>query len=206
MVHMMEINLILFFSLDFLILFRTNKKSLDDGNPPVKNRILFICKIRQCSEEFQNKEALIAHKTAVHKRTQCTFCPDLKLVVDLNKHLRVAHNIIQNSMCEHCGQVFSGTRSLLDHIQRKHEVREPLQCDICKDFFKNRDTIRSHMNYVHIQGPQPCPVCDIFTELKLILFLIFHKPNVTIHLIDLRKNISESKGAPETSIDSRRKF
>lgn len=142
---------------------RSSKKASNTGNAPTKTKIvLFTCRIRQCCEDFDTQEALIAHKTAVHKRTQCTYCPDLKLVVDLNKHLRDAHNIIQNSMCEHCGQVFSGTRSLLDHIQRKHEVGEPLQCDICKEYFKNRDTIRSHMNYVHIQGPQACPVCTIF--------------------------------------------
>lgn len=26
--------------------------------------------------------------------------------------------------------------------------------DICKEWFKSRDTIRAHMNYVHVQGPQ----------------------------------------------------
>lgn len=140
-----------------MLFYRNSKKSSNNRNQSIKV-ILFKCKIRQCSEEFETKDALIAHKTAIHKRIQCTSCPDLKLVVDLNKHLKDMHGIIQNSMCEHCGQVFTGNRSLIDHIQRKHEIREPLQCDICKEFFKNRDTIRSHMNYVHIQGPQACTV------------------------------------------------
>lgn len=64
----------------------------------------FKCTIRQCAEEFTNKDDLIAHKIATHKRIQCTHCPDLKLVLDLNTHLKNMHGIIQNTICEHCGQ------------------------------------------------------------------------------------------------------
>ncbi|XP_055318231.1 zinc finger protein 429-like [Sitodiplosis mosellana] len=127
------------------------------GRP--KPRSLFTCKIRMCLEEFDTLDALISHKTSAHRRIQCTHCPDLKLVVDLNKHLKNTHGILQNSMCEHCGQVYTNTRNLQDHIQRKHEVSQPLQCDICKEWFKSRDTIRAHMNYVHVQGPQACQIC-----------------------------------------------
>lgn len=73
-------------------------------------------------EDFKTKEALIAHKTVAHRRVQCTNCPDQRLVVDLNKHLRDFHGIIQNSICEICGQVYTNTRSLQDHIQRKHQL------------------------------------------------------------------------------------
>lgn len=76
-----------------------------------------------CLEEFDTLDALVSHKTNAHRRIQCTHCPDLKLVVDLNKHLRTTHGILQNSMCEHCGQVYTNTRSLqvnsnfqLDHV------------------------------------------------------------------------------------------
>lgn len=65
-----------------------------------------------CLEEFETMDELISHKTNVHKRIQCTHCPDVKLVVDLNKHLKNTHGILQNSMCEHCGQVYTNTRSL----------------------------------------------------------------------------------------------
>lgn len=65
-----------------------------------------------CHLEFDSMDALITHKTTAHRRIQCTHCPDLKLVVDLNKHLRNMHGIEQNSMCEHCGQVYMNTRSL----------------------------------------------------------------------------------------------
>lgn len=55
---------------------------------------------------------MISHKTTAHRRIQCTHCPDLKLVVDLNKHLRNTHGIMQNSICEICGVVYTNTRSL----------------------------------------------------------------------------------------------
>lgn len=78
----------------------------------LKAKSSFTCKIRMCLEEFETLDALVSHKTNAHRRTQCTHCPDLKLVVDLNKHLRNTHGISQNSMCEHCGQVYTNTRSL----------------------------------------------------------------------------------------------
>lgn len=77
-----------------------------------KVAILFTCKIKMCHEEFQTLDELISHKTNAHRRIQCTHCPDTKLVVDLNKHLKNTHGILQNSMCEHCGQVYPNTRSL----------------------------------------------------------------------------------------------
>lgn len=80
-------------------------------------------------------------------------------------------------MCEHCGQVYMNTRSLQDHIQRKHEVSEPLQCDICKEWFKSRDTIRAHMNYVHVQAPQACPTCGKISANRKAL-----RKHQTIHL------------------------
>lgn len=111
---------------------RKRKKSAR-GRPKNPSRPpMFTCKIKMCLEEFETMDALISHKTAAHRRIQCTYCPDLKLVVDLNKHLRTVHGIMQKSMCERCGEVYLNTRSLQDHIQRKHEITEPLQCDICK--------------------------------------------------------------------------
>lgn len=102
-------NVFLSFYLKLCVSNRKCKKS-SRGRP--KNSAIFTCKIRMCLEEFESMEALISHKTTAHRRIQCTHCADLKLVVDLNKHLRNTHGIIQNSMCEHCGQVYMNTRSL----------------------------------------------------------------------------------------------
>lgn len=124
-----------------------------------KKPIIFKCKIRHCAEEFETQDALITHKITFHKRIQCTYCPDLKLVLDLNTHLKNMHGIIQNTICEHCGQVFQSNATYLSHVKGIHEVHQPLQCDICKDWFKSRDSLRSHMTYVHIQGPQTCQIC-----------------------------------------------
>lgn len=92
-----------------LCLYRKRKKAVRGR---IKNSTLFTCKIKMCLEEFETLDELISHKTNTHRRIQCTYCPDLKLVVDMNKHLRNSHGISQNSMCEHCGQVYMNTRSL----------------------------------------------------------------------------------------------
>lgn len=109
----------------FVFTDRKGKKKGTKGQtkkPEVKIPVNFVCKIKNCMEDFKSKDALIAHKTVAHRRIQCTNCPDQKLVVDLNKHLREVHGIIQNSICEICGQVYTNTRSLQDHIQRKHQL------------------------------------------------------------------------------------
>lgn len=56
-------------------------------------------------------------------------------------------------------------------------IADPLQCDICKEWFKNRDTIRAHMSYVHVQGPQPCSVCGKVSANRKAL-----RKHMTIHL------------------------
>ncbi|KAJ6627762.1 Zinc finger protein [Pseudolycoriella hygida] len=138
--------------------------------PHAKRPPTFTCTIRQCAEEFPTKDDLISHKMTTHKRVQCTLCPDPKLVLDLNTHLKNMHGIIQNTICEHCGQVFHSNATFLSHVKGVHETHEPLQCDICKDWFKSRDSIRSHMTYVHIQGPQTCQICGkVSTNRKSLL-------------------------------------
>lgn len=107
---------------------------------------------RRCTKRFETKDELIAHCAVDHKRYHCTHCPNVRLFADLYKHLREIHSIIENAICEHCGQIFGCNRTLQEHIKRKHTVSVPVQCDICKEWFKSRETIRSHMNYVHIQG------------------------------------------------------
>lgn len=139
--------------------FRKTKKSTKKRKTQTKRQSTFKCTIRLCGEEFPTKDDLIAHKINTHKRIQCTNCPDLKLVLDLNTHLKNMHGIIQTTICEHCGQEFHSNATFLSHVKGVHEVHEPLQCDICKDWFKSRDSIRSHMTYVHIQGPQTCQIC-----------------------------------------------
>lgn len=108
--------------------------------------------LRKCPKKFETKDALIAHCALEHKRFHCSHCPNTRVFADLYKHMRDCHDIIENAICEHCGQIFGCNRTLQDHIKRKHTVIEPVQCDICKEWFKSRETIRSHMNYVHIQG------------------------------------------------------
>lgn len=56
------------------------------------------------------------------------------------------------------------------HSPPYRKLNTPLlhfQCDICKEWFKSRDTIRAHMNYVHVQGPQ-VQIIAVVILMKLI--------------------------------------
>lgn len=130
-------------------------KSIDLKSEMSSDDNIHRCPInRKCMKNFETKDALIAHCAMDHKRFHCTHCPNIRLFADLYKHLRDIHGIIENAICEHCGQTFGCNRTLQEHIKRKHTVSDPVQCDICKEWFKSRETIRSHMNYVHIQGKE----------------------------------------------------
>lgn len=132
---------------------RSVKSSIDCKSEASDSSELHTCPInRKCVKKFETKDALIAHCALDHRRFHCTHCPNIRLFADLYKHLRDIHGIIENAICEHCGQIFGCNRTLQEHIRRKHTVSDPVQCDICKEWFKSRETIRSHMNYVHIQG------------------------------------------------------
>lgn len=122
---------------------RLSKDILDIRSCPIN---------RRCSKKFKTQNELIEHCAADHKRYHCTHCTKVRMFADLHKHLRDVHGIIENAICEHCGQLFGCNRTLQYHIRRKHTISDPVQCDICKEYFKSKETIRSHMNYVHIQG------------------------------------------------------
>lgn len=103
---------------------------------------------RKCTQKFGSQDEVIAHCAVDHKRYHCTHCPYLRVFADLYKHLREQHGIIENAICEHCGQIFGCNRTLQDHIKRKHTVCDPVQCDICKvTTALNRYTDKIIMNY-----------------------------------------------------------
>lgn len=149
---------------------KSTKKRNSHTNVQTKKSSLLKCPIKPCVEEFMTRDSLNTHKIETHKRVQCTYCPGTKLVLDLNSHYKKMHGIIQNTICEHCGQVFQNNQTYLSHVKSIHEVHELLQCDICKDWFKSRNSVRSHMTYVHIQSPQACTICGkISTNRKALL-------------------------------------
>lgn len=154
---------------------------------------------RKCTKKFETIDALIAHCAMDHKRFHCSHCPNIRLFADLYKHLRDVHGIIENAICEHCGLAFGCNRTLQEHIKRKHTVSEPVQCehllifrfddsvfsftqsiiigDICKEWFKSRETIGSHMRYVHIQGENiTYGKCIAWITEKYVFFFQDHKP------------------------------
>lgn len=81
---------------------------------------------RRCSKKFETQGELIEHCAVDHKRYHCTHCPKVRMFADLHKHLRDLHGIIENAICEHCGQLFGCNRTLQYHIRRKHTTSDPL--------------------------------------------------------------------------------
>lgn len=135
-----------------LFIYSKTRQSIDDLKIDINDDQLKCPISRWCSKSFKTTDEVIAHCAVEHKRFHCTHCPKIRLFADLYKHLRDVHGIIENAICEHCGQIFGCNRKLQEHIKRKHTISDPVQCDICKEWFKSRETIRSHMIYVHIQG------------------------------------------------------
>lgn len=101
---------------------------------------------RKCTQKFESQDEIIAHCAVDHKRYHCTHCPNLRMFADLYKHLREVHGIIENAICEHCGQIFGCNRTLQEHIKRKHTVSDPVQCDICKVI--NNHSIDRHIDTI----------------------------------------------------------
>ncbi|XP_031629858.1 zinc finger protein 729-like isoform X2 [Contarinia nasturtii] len=126
------------------------------------------CHHSDCEETFTTAEELEKHKER-HVKVPCPRCGRMIQANNLKKHIRHTHEIDQRVVCDLCGRVSSTIVMHKYHVRSDHEVHERLQCDICKEWYKNKENLRSHMRSIHVEGPQKCTICGrISTNMKAL--------------------------------------
>ena len=123
-----------------------------------------------CSKTFTQAANLSRHKTMVHRRYQCPFCPvssmrefhngpaALQAHVERSHHGKAAHH------CDDCNSVYSSEANYKRHVAIVHKK----QCVYCDEVdgrhprFTNTAQLRQHMATTHNQ--HVCHFCgDMFT-------------------------------------------
>ncbi|KAH8421250.1 hypothetical protein KR009_007018 [Drosophila setifemur] len=79
---------------------------------------------------------------------------------DLDKESCIADAKHSVFVCPFCANGFSGSLSLVNHLERSHQ-RNPLECCYCGRAHGTRDAIRSHLQRVHVLvRAHVCGVCQ----------------------------------------------
>ncbi|XP_033230518.1 zinc finger protein 2 homolog isoform X1 [Belonocnema kinseyi] len=144
----------------------------------------FVCNI--CSKRFGTRKYLNIHQR-IHSdenALECEYCGKRFIKIsNLRNHMRshtteIRHEEVKSSTteplvrsdehvykCENCGKTFITASYLKLHIRRFHTGKNPLECDICKQKFIYRSSIKrhvvSHMGDVKPDEPYyKCRFCE----------------------------------------------
>ena len=118
-----------------------------------------------CERFFSTKSILISHKETHDnhlKNLECKECSKyFKNSRSLKNHLKMFHSGTERKLyeCEKCDKNFHSLFSKIRHQQSIHEgIR--FRCDICREEFKNNETLKKHTETGHGETkPVKCELC-----------------------------------------------
>ena len=175
-----------------------------------KAHLSFICE--ECGEIYPSKSQLNSHENYKHgmgdKDKQCPHCTKsvfyLKLHIktsheaemiicskceystrrkrDMDNHYKNKHEETVLSTCEYCGGSFKRLDKYIErnlcHIENKFKF----ECDTCEKTFTMKESLKKHINVVHLQIKNKCCVyCDYKTHTKFNLDLHINKMHLGVH-------------------------
>ncbi|KAK6645464.1 hypothetical protein RUM43_001741 [Polyplax serrata] len=125
-----------------------------------KSNITYNCTF--CSKIFREKGKLNRHMLS-HRNNQyqCPQCSKQFARTDtLNRHIKAAHDEKQQFSCSFCKKAFSFKHNRDVHEENIHKNWNVcLQCDQCGQKFKNKLTLKSHME-LHSGNRITCSICS----------------------------------------------
>merc|ERR1711976_676568 len=82
----------------------------------------------------------------------------------LKHHIRIVHEKLKPHLCSLCGRSFSSTTNLKKHTEAVHDKKE-YTCEHCNEIFKTEYHYKHHKAFVHEgKATVKCPICE--AELK----------------------------------------
>lgn len=119
----------------------------------------FSCEI--CAKLFKVRGDLTTHTRLRHKEPPavCEICGK----VTKNKHTLYIHqknnHFRTEFICPLCNKCYASQENLDQHVNKNHAKKERLFCDICKNSFIHKASLRNHFAIVHREKTFACDTC-----------------------------------------------
>ena len=111
-----------------------------------------------------------------------------------NRHTKTKHTPHQKEhVCDNCNKKFERQDTLLGHERTDHNLRrdevvlpginekiEPFQCYICKEIFKDKNTVIRHIESIHAKKSFQCNICGNVYKRKDTLQIHMQCHNFTL--------------------------
>ncbi len=99
----------------------SDKRDLDKHTKRYVDESLNFCEI--CGKSFHSAKELKTHQNIFHKNEKCDICDKKFCKKQLKIHLET-HIFTKSFVCEICCKTFKLRRSLIEHMNKKHELNE----------------------------------------------------------------------------------
>jgi len=139
--------------LDPYFIFENEASSFDDED----SRSFMVGRLKLQENEEEATEA--------SRGFQCTACSKVFITEEqVEAHFRYRHQIIK---CPECGTLYSGSSSLLNHLNRRHPERKSrFPCSTCGDAFSTAFLLSKHKNNYHGNNEFKCSHCPASFKTK----------------------------------------
>ncbi|XP_075989690.1 uncharacterized protein LOC142985419 [Anticarsia gemmatalis] len=133
----------------------TRERVKKDKKPKVYHNIKnIVCEV--CGKRYASNAALKYHQRVhtgerPYKCTECTKTFTMPLFLEI--HMRT-HTGEKPYECSLCPKAFSNKAALLRH-DRVHTGAKPYECPHCGKFFTQSNSMKLHVNTVHLKMPAP---------------------------------------------------
>ncbi|CAG4969608.1 unnamed protein product [Colias eurytheme] len=131
----------------------------------------YVCCV--CREECYPENKMYKHLNKMHRNVlSCVKCRmQFGRRFEVRSHYKNMHLRFE---CDHCGQIRTSKKNLIDHLKKRHTKPK---CEICGKLFKSRNSLMAHHIATHVKssGDNYCVECNMHFNNEHLLKRHFYK-------------------------------
>ena len=174
-----------------------NKTSLADHMHIHDDDKTFYCSYcdKGFTRKFNYEKHILTNHSDKKEEFECSDCQKtFSSQSNLTRHTKTKHTPHQKEyVCNNCNKKFERQDTLLRHERTDHNLRrdevvlpginekiEPFQCYICKEIFKDKNTVIRHIESIHAKKSFQCNICGNVYKRKDTLQIHMQCHNFTL--------------------------